>query len=72
MKSLTKVICLAALCGGFAATNAVAETIKLQVLGQPLATGLIQANKEQPFFETLAETTGSFLMISCKSRAVLS
>lgn len=34
------------------------EKIKLKVIGQPLATGLIQKNKEQPFFETLAQRTG--------------
>lgn len=35
-----------------------ADTIKLKVLGQPLATGLIQKNIEQPFFESLAAKTG--------------
>jgi TRAP-type C4-dicarboxylate transport system substrate-binding protein len=34
------------------------ERIKLKVIGQPLATGLIQKNKEQPFFETLAQKSG--------------
>ena len=34
------------------------EKIKLKVIGQPLATGLIQKNKEQPFFESLAQKTG--------------
>jgi TRAP-type C4-dicarboxylate transport system substrate-binding protein len=34
------------------------QPIKLQVAGNLLATGLIQKNKEQPFFETLAKTTG--------------
>jgi TRAP-type C4-dicarboxylate transport system substrate-binding protein len=34
------------------------EKIKLKVIGQPLATGLIQKTKEQPFFETLAQKTG--------------
>ncbi len=34
------------------------EKIKLKVIGQPLATGLIQKNKEQPFFEQLAQKTG--------------
>jgi TRAP-type C4-dicarboxylate transport system substrate-binding protein len=32
--------------------------IKLQVAGNLLATGLILKNKEQPFFENLAKTTG--------------
>ncbi len=34
------------------------DTIRLNVMGQPLATGLIQQNKEQPFFENLAASTG--------------
>ncbi len=34
------------------------QPIKLQVAGNLLATGLIQKNKEQPFFESLAKTTG--------------
>lgn len=34
------------------------ERVKLKVIGQPLATGLIQKNKEQPFFEHFAEKTG--------------
>lgn len=34
------------------------DKIKLKVIGQPLATGLIQKTKEQPFFETLAQRTG--------------
>jgi TRAP-type C4-dicarboxylate transport system substrate-binding protein len=43
----------------FAAAPAYAqEKITLKVIGQPLATGLIQKNKEQPFFETLAQKTG--------------
>ncbi len=38
--------------------TASAETLKFNVLGQPLATGLIQKNKEQPFFENFAARTG--------------
>jgi TRAP-type transport system periplasmic protein len=34
------------------------DRIKLKAIGQPLATGLIQKNKEQPFFEHFAERTG--------------
>lgn len=40
------------------ATPAAAEKMTLNVLGQPLATGLIQKNMEQPFFENFAERTG--------------
>jgi TRAP-type transport system periplasmic protein len=50
---------LLALTLGLATTTTLAqETIPLKVMGQPLATGLIQQNKEQPFFENLAENTG--------------
>ncbi len=34
------------------------ERPKLKVIGQPLATGLIQKNKEQPFFEQFSAKTG--------------
>ena len=34
------------------------ERLKFKVIGQPLATGLIQKNKEQPFFEKLAAQAG--------------
>lgn len=49
------------------ATPALAvEKIKLRVIGQPLATGLIQKNVEQPFFENLAESTGLPLEVNYK------
>ncbi|SEF83780.1 TRAP transporter substrate-binding protein [Marinobacterium lutimaris] len=35
-----------------------ADTINLRVLGQPSGSGLIAQQKEQPFFEQLAEKTG--------------
>ncbi len=34
------------------------ERIRFKVIGQPLATGLIQKNREQPFFEAFAARTG--------------
>lgn len=40
------------------AVEASAQNVKLRVAGNLLATGLIQQNKEQPFFENLAKTTG--------------
>jgi TRAP-type C4-dicarboxylate transport system substrate-binding protein len=43
---------------GLIAAGAQADTVQLKVLGQPLATGLIQKNVEQPFFENMAERTG--------------
>jgi TRAP-type C4-dicarboxylate transport system substrate-binding protein len=51
--AIAAIVC-AALSGGAYAQ----EKIKLKVIGQPLATGLIQKNKEQPFFETLAQKSG--------------
>ncbi|MBY6142204.1 TRAP transporter substrate-binding protein [Leisingera daeponensis] len=41
-----------------AAGGAMAATYDLKVLGQPVATGLIQKNVEQPFFENFAERSG--------------
>ncbi|MCP5280496.1 MAG: TRAP transporter substrate-binding protein [Rhodoferax sp.] len=40
------------------ATGAHAQQVTIKVLGQPAGSGLIQKNKEQPFFEKLAATTG--------------
>ena len=34
------------------------QAVELKVLGQPVGSGLIQQQKEQPFFESLAEKTG--------------
>jgi TRAP-type C4-dicarboxylate transport system substrate-binding protein len=47
-----------ALCLGFAPQVGAQETLKFKVIGQPLATGLIQKNKEQPFFEQFQSRTG--------------
>lgn len=41
-----------------AASPGFAQTVPLKVMGQPAASGLIQKNKEQPFFEKLAAQTG--------------
>lgn len=35
-----------------------ADNLKIRVIGQPLATGLVQAKKEQPFFENFQANTG--------------
>lgn len=40
------------------ASAAVADTVTLRVLGQPSGSGLIAQQKEQPFFDSLAERTG--------------
>src|SRR6478609_12013972 len=34
------------------------EKIHFKAIGEPLATGLIQKKKEQPFFENFAKNTG--------------
>jgi TRAP-type transport system periplasmic protein len=41
-----------------AAPAAAQQNVKLKVAGNLLATGLIQQQKEQPFFENLGKTTG--------------
>ncbi len=58
--TMQKRIGMLALAGALAlATDiATAQTLEFKVLGQPLATGLIQKNKEQPFFEDFAARTG--------------
>lgn len=48
-----------------------AEDIPLRVAGNLLATGLIQQNKEQPFFENLAKTTGLPLAVDYKPMDVI-
>ena len=50
---------VAAILLGLASGNAAAQDApKLKVMGMPLATGNIQKNREQPFFEKLKDTTG--------------
>lgn len=64
---MRKSLLAAALGACIIATPALAvENIKLRVIGQPLATGLIQKNVEQPFFESLAEKTGLPLDVNYK------
>jgi TRAP-type C4-dicarboxylate transport system substrate-binding protein len=58
MKAAKTVGSLVGLLALLTATAGAQQTIKLQVAGNLLATGLIQKNKEQPFFEALAQTTG--------------
>lgn len=63
MKKLLVATCLSAV---FASAAVVADTISLRVMGQPLSTGLIQKNVEQPFFETLSETSGLPISVNYK------
>lgn len=47
-----------ALATGLPSAAQAQDKLKFKVIGQPLATGLIQKNKEQPFFENFAARTG--------------
>jgi len=53
-----KSLLAAALAATLVLPAAAQDRIKFKAIGQPLATGLIQKNKEQPFFEHFAEKTG--------------
>jgi len=65
---MKKLLVSAALATGLVATFAKADdAIDLRVMGQPMATGLIQKNLEQPFFENLAETSGLPLKVNYKA-----
>ncbi len=44
-------------------STAIAETTSLKVLGQPVGSGLIQQQKEQPFFDNFAENSGMDIKI---------
>lgn len=55
---MSKTFLIASLTAVLAASAAHAETISLKVLGQPAGSGLIAQNKEKPFFENFAESTG--------------
>jgi len=58
MKRLVR-IALLAITGALTLPAAQAQDhIKFKVIGQPLATGLIQKNREQPFFENFAAKSG--------------
>lgn len=46
--------------------QAVAAPKEINVLGQPMATGLIQKNKEQQFFENFAQRTGVDVKVNYK------
>lgn len=53
-----KLVVSALLCAALVVPAAAQERIKFKAIGQPLATGNIQKNKEQPFFENFAQRTG--------------
>ena len=49
---------ITAMAAALIGTAAHSQPITMKVLGQPVGSGLIQKNKEQPFFENLARSTG--------------
>jgi TRAP-type transport system periplasmic protein len=53
-----KTLAAVAVAATLAAPASAQEHLKFKAIGQPLATGLIQKNKEQPFFENFAKNTG--------------
>ncbi len=55
-RHLTLALAVCATAGFQIAANA--QSVALKVLGQPAGSGLIQKNKEQPFFEKLAAQAG--------------
>jgi TRAP-type C4-dicarboxylate transport system substrate-binding protein len=58
MSRLIHTLTAVALAAAVAGTAQADDKLKFKVVGQPLATGLIQKNKEQPFFEQFAARTG--------------
>ncbi|WP_347309578.1 TRAP transporter substrate-binding protein [Defluviimonas sp. SAOS-178_SWC] len=56
MKKISSFAAAAAV--ALASGSAFAQSYEFKALGQPVATGLIQKNVEQPFFENFAERTG--------------
>jgi TRAP-type C4-dicarboxylate transport system substrate-binding protein len=58
MSRLIHTLTAVALAAAVAGTAHADDKLKFKVVGQPLATGLIQKNKEQPFFEQFAARTG--------------
>jgi TRAP-type C4-dicarboxylate transport system substrate-binding protein len=58
MYRLTKTFAALTLAVGLTAAASAQERITFKVVGQPAATGLIQKNKEKPFFDNFAKNTG--------------
>ena len=58
MKTASRAVLAAALALAVMLPAQAQEKLKFKAVGQPLATGLIQKNKEQPFFENFAAKTG--------------
>lgn len=58
MSRFTTTLTALALAAGLMSVAHAEDKLKFKIIGQPLATGLIQKNKEQPFFENFAARTG--------------
>ncbi|MBL8360010.1 MAG: TRAP transporter substrate-binding protein [Rubrivivax sp.] len=58
MKKMHHALALAAVAAALVLPAQAQDRLKFKAIGQPLATGLIQKNKEQPFFEQFAARTG--------------
>jgi TRAP-type C4-dicarboxylate transport system substrate-binding protein len=50
----------------FCSTGALADTLHWKAIGQPAATGMVQKNKEKPFFDNFAEQTGLDIAVDYK------
>lgn len=58
MARFTTTLTALALAAGLMSSAQAEERLTLRVIGQPAATGLIQKNKEKPFFDNFAKNTG--------------
>lgn len=58
LKNFSTLVAATVLAAGTGLSAHAADTLKIRVIGQPLATGLVQAKKEQPFFEHFQAATG--------------
>jgi TRAP-type transport system periplasmic protein len=63
---LKRIILAAFLVVTFLVTSIMLREIPVNVVGQPSVTGAIQQQLEQPFFETLAESTGLSIKVHYK------
>lgn len=67
MSRLTTTLTALALAAGLMSTAQAQERITFKVVGQPAATGLVQKNKEKPFFDEFAKRTGLAIDADYKS-----
>ena len=70
MKPFTRTLAAMALAVGLASGAQAQDRLSFKAIGQPLATGLIQKNKEQPFFEQFAAAL-KYVIFSASSQAII-